>query len=144
MFGRKKAQQPTIHTLVGADTRVNGDVEFAGGFLVDGYVKGNVTSAETQGATLNISERGCVEGAVTVPNVVLNGTVKGDVRAAERVELGPKARVIGNVQYRLIEMAIGAEVNGKLIHESDSSAETGGQTASAPITAVPAVNAVGE
>jgi cytoskeletal protein CcmA (bactofilin family) len=68
---------------------------------------------------LSISERGCVEGSVVVPHVVLNGTVKGDVRATERVELGPKARVIGNVQYKLIEMSIGAEVNGKLIHESE-------------------------
>ena len=57
-----------------------------------------------------------------VPHVVLNGTVKGDVRATERVELGPKARVIGNVQYKLIEMSIGAEVNGKLIHESEHGA----------------------
>jgi cytoskeletal protein CcmA (bactofilin family) len=53
----------------------------------------------------------------------LNGTVKGDVRATERVELGPKARVIGNVQYKLIEMSIGAEVNGKLIHESEHTAK---------------------
>ncbi len=69
---------------------------------------------------LSISERGCVEGSVVVPHVLLNGTVKGDVRATERVELGPKARVIGNVQYKLIEMSIGAEVNGKLIHESEA------------------------
>ena len=55
-----------------------------------------------------------------MPHVVLNGTVKGDVRATQRVELGPKARVIGNVQYKLIEMSIGAEVNGKLIHESET------------------------
>jgi cytoskeletal protein CcmA (bactofilin family) len=59
-----------------------------------------------------------------VPHVVLNGTVKGDVRATERVELGPKARVIGNLQYKLIEMSIGAEVNGKLIHESEHGAKS--------------------
>jgi cytoskeletal protein CcmA (bactofilin family) len=69
---------------------------------------------------LSISERGCIEGSVVVPHVLLNGTVKGDVRATERIELGPKARVIGNVQYKLIEMSIGAEVNGKLIHESET------------------------
>ena len=57
-----------------------------------------------------------------MPHVLLNGTVKGDVRATERVELGPKASVIGNVQYKLIEMSIGAEVNGKLIHESEGTA----------------------
>jgi cytoskeletal protein CcmA (bactofilin family) len=69
---------------------------------------------------LSISERGCVEGNVVVPHVLLNGTVKGDVRATERIELGPKARVIGNVQYKLIEMSMGAEINGKLIHESEA------------------------
>jgi len=89
---------------------------------VDGYVKGNVRATKDEQAVLSISERGCVEGSVMVPHVLPNGTVKGDVRATARVELGPKARVIGNVQYKLIEMSIGAEVNGKLIHESDAAA----------------------
>lgn len=111
-----------IRTLVGADTRVHGDVEFTGGFHVDGYVKGNVEAIKDDTATLSISENGCVEGSVVVPHLLLNGTVKGDVRATERVELGSRARVIGNVQYGLLEMAIGAEVNGKLIHEMDAMA----------------------
>jgi cytoskeletal protein CcmA (bactofilin family) len=143
MFGKKKRQSAAINTLVGADTRVHGDVEFTGGFHVDGYVKGNVKAAKDPNSVLTISERGCVEGAVMVPHVLLNGTVKGDVRATERVELGARARVIGNVQYKLIEMAIGAEVNGKLIHESE-----GGRLedkASDPqVEPVRAMNVVGE
>jgi cytoskeletal protein CcmA (bactofilin family) len=119
MLGRKPRKQAPINTLVGIDTRVQGDVEFSGGFHVDGYVKGNVRAVEDAQAVLTVSERGCVEGTVVVPHVHLNGTVKGDVRATERIELGPKARVIGNVQYKLIEMSVGAEVNGKLIHESE-------------------------
>jgi cytoskeletal protein CcmA (bactofilin family) len=109
---------------VGAETRVHGDIEFTGGFHVDGYVKGNVRAPKDDSSVLSISERGCIEGSVMVAHVVLNGTVKGDVRATQRVELGPKARVIGNVQYKLIEMSIGAEVNGKLIHESEHAAKT--------------------
>src|SRR4030095_11431120 len=97
MLGKKSRAQAPIGTLVGADTRVNGDVEFAGGFQVDGYVKGNVRAGKDENAVLSISERGCVEGSVMVPHVLLNGTVKGDVRATERVELRPKARVRGNV-----------------------------------------------
>ena len=124
MLGKKRSQAP-IGTLVGAETRVNGDIEFTGGFHVDGYVKGNIWSSKDESSILSISERGCVEGSVVVPHVVLNGTVKGDVRATERVELGPKARVIGNVQYKVIEMSIGAEVNGKLIHESDHAVAKG-------------------
>lgn len=159
MFGKKRARQAAINTLVGAQTRVHGDVEFTGGFLVDGYVKGNVQASGDEHATLSISERGCIEGGVVVPHVLLNGTVKGDVKATAKVELGPKARVIGNVQYRLIEMAIGAEVNGKLIHESEGSRmpkaargvdatvqETGadGEPQAAPVGAMHAANVAGD
>lgn len=121
MFKQKRRGDGPITTLVGKDTRVHGDLEFTGGCLVDGYVKGNVKAVQDDDAMLNVSERGCIEGAVMVANVLLNGTIKGDVKALKRVELGSKARVIGNVQYSLIEMAVGAEVNGKLIHESESS-----------------------
>ncbi len=123
MFGKKTRNQAVVKTLVGGDTRVHGDIEFSGGFHVDGYVKGNVEAADGQPASLSISEKGCVEGSVIVQNLILNGTVKGDVRVTERVELGPRARVIGNVQYKLLEMSIGAEVNGKLIHEMDAAAK---------------------
>jgi cytoskeletal protein CcmA (bactofilin family) len=78
-----------------------------------------------------------------VPHVFLNGTVKGDVRATERIELGPKARVIGNVQYKLIEMAIGAEVNGKLIHESEGGA-VAEKTVKRPVETVRSIGVVGE
>lgn len=143
MLGRKSRGQAPIGTLVGADTKVYGDVEFSGGFHVDGYVKGNVRAPKDEGAVLSISERGCVEGAVSVPHVLLNGTVKGDVRATERVELGPKARVIGNVQYKLIEMSIGAEVNGKLIHASENSAAVKA-AGSLKVEVIRPVNAAGE
>jgi cytoskeletal protein CcmA (bactofilin family) len=118
VLSKKSRGQPPIGTLVGADTRVRGDIEFTGGFHVDGYVKGNVTAGDARGV-LSISERGCIEGAVVSPHVLLNGTVRGDVWASERLELGAKARVIGNVHYKVIEMAVGAEVNGKFIHESE-------------------------
>lgn len=118
MFGKKR-RQPATGTLIGADSRIQGDIEFKGGLHIDGYVRGNVISLDEERSMLSISERGCVEGVVAAPHVRLNGTVKGDVKATERVELGPRAKVIGNVQYKLIEMAVGAEVNGKLIHESE-------------------------
>ncbi|HEX7081735.1 MAG TPA: polymer-forming cytoskeletal protein [Gammaproteobacteria bacterium] len=130
MAGRKRRGQAAIGTLVGAETRILGDIEFTGGLHIDGYVKGNVAAIGEQPGSVSISERGCVEGTVNAPQVLLNGTVNGDVRAAERVELGPRARVIGNVQYKLIEMAVGAEVNGKLIHESERTGRSGPSDAS--------------
>src|SRR5690606_34456515 len=123
MFGKKR-KQPATGTLIGADSRIQGDIEFKGGLHIDGYVRGNVISLDEERSMLSISEKGCGEGVVSAPHVRLNGTVKGDVKATEGVELGPRARVIGNVQYKLIEMAVGAEVSGKLIHESEHRGQT--------------------
>ena len=117
MFGKKQRRHTVVDTLVGSNTKFNGDLNFEGGCHIDGTVKGNVTADPESKSALSVSEDGTVEGGVTVPYVVLHGIVRGDVCASQRVELGPTARVIGNVYYNLIEMAIGAEINGKLVHQ---------------------------
>lgn len=119
MFGRKRIPHNKVDTLVGSNSEVHGDVTFEGHCHVDGVVKGSVQADAKGESALSISENGTVEGGVSVPYVVLNGLVRGDVVASERVELGSTARVIGNVYYNLIEMAIGAEINGKLVHRTE-------------------------
>jgi cytoskeletal protein CcmA (bactofilin family) len=104
--------------LIGPKTRINGDVEFVGGFHLDGYINGNVVCEAGSDAILSVSEEGCIEGSVIAPNVLLNGTVKGNIDAGDRVELGSKARVLGNVHYAVIETAVGAQIHGKLIHRA--------------------------
>ena len=121
MWGKSKSVSDKgtgteVDTLVGEHTRLEGDIIFSGGLHVDGYIKGNVSTSPATDSVLSISEVGCIEGEVNVASVLVNGTVKGDVHALEKIELGPKARVTGNVHYRLIEMAMGAEVNGNLVH----------------------------
>ncbi len=129
MFGRKQARHNRVDTLVGPNSQVNGDLSFEGGCHINGTVKGNVNSDGDSDSMLSISENGMVEGGVTVPYVVLHGIVRGDVVAGQRVELGPTARVIGNVYYNLIEMAIGAEINGKLVHQPEGKVPLLEQTA---------------
>lgn len=118
---KKPKQTAQIDSLIGQNTEIRGDVIFSGGLHVDGKVKGNVISAEGEDSVLTLSERGIIEGEVKVPNVVVNGTVIGDVHALSHVELATQARVHGNVYYSLIEMAMGAEVNGNLVHTDDKS-----------------------
>ena len=118
---RKKHRASRINTLVGQNTRIQGDIIFTGGLHVDGAVKGNVIAEEGSTSMLTVSEHGSIEGEVHVPNIVLNGEVIGDVHASERVELAAKARVKGDVYYNLLEMAMGAEVNGSLMHRAESS-----------------------
>jgi len=117
MFKRKPSKA-LIETLIGPRTRINGDVEFAGGLHVDGHINGNVTTDLAGSAVLSVSERGTIEGSVAAPTVLLNGVVKGNIDASGRVELGAKARVHGNVNYSVLETAVGAQINGKLIHRA--------------------------
>jgi len=127
MFKRKQKNKAfKIDNLIGPGTRINGDVEFAGGFHLDGDINGNVVGERGSDAILSVSESGCIEGSVIAPNVLLNGTVKGDIDASDRVELGAKARVLGNVHYAVIETAVGAQINGKLIHRAPAAAGAAG------------------
>ncbi len=131
MFKPKPNKKAEIDTLIGAKTRINGDVEFVGGLHLDGHINGNVKSEMGSGATLSVSEQGCIEGSVMVTNVVLNGVVKGDIEAGDRVEMGPKAKVLGSVHYTTIETAVGAQINGKLIHHAKTGAGSGDSAAAA-------------
>jgi cytoskeletal protein CcmA (bactofilin family) len=105
--------------MIGSNSKVDGDLEFDGGCHIDGTVRGCVSADSAGVSELSIAEDGTVEGGVSVPYVKLYGMVRGDVVASQRVELGSTARVIGNVYYNLIEMAIGAEINGKLVHQPE-------------------------
>ena len=117
MWGKHRKQKTArIDTLIGQNTEVTGNVRFVGGLHVDGKIKGNVTAESDGHSMLSLSEQGTIEGEVNVPYVVINGEIIGDVHGCEHVELAAKARITGNVYYHLIEMAIGAEVNGKLVH----------------------------
>ena len=115
MFGRRKQTTTRIDTLLGKAATLNGDLEFSGGLHLDGRVNGNVRSSAADGGALSVSESGFIEGRVEVTNIVMNGTVNGDMCARERLVLGGKARVNGNVYYGVIEMAPGAVITGKLI-----------------------------
>ncbi len=121
MFWNKEGKTAVVDTLVGSNTYIDGDITFSGGCHIDGTVKGSVNADDDGHSELSISENGTVEGGVTVPYVVVNGIVQGDVVANKKVELGSTARVIGNIYYNLIRMAIGAEINGKLVHQPENS-----------------------
>jgi cytoskeletal protein CcmA (bactofilin family) len=123
MFSRD-TKQARIDTLIGKASRVHGDLEFVGGLHLDGSIAGNVRADPVEGSSLSVSETGSIEGNVEAENVMLNGTVKGDIVARDRVVLGATARVQGNVYYGVIEMTLGAQIMGKLTSVSEKSGVT--------------------
>jgi cytoskeletal protein CcmA (bactofilin family) len=123
MWGNRKTKRrsSTVHfdTLISDKTRIDGDLQFSGGLHVDGLVRGTIRAEENSEAVVRISDIGEVDGDVIAPHIIINGTVRGDVYASRHIELAPKASIEGNVYYHLIEMAMGAEVNGNLVHHKE-------------------------
>ena len=122
MFGNRPSKpQNRIDSLIGAGTRVKGDLFFTGGLRVDGQVDGNVIADEGKPSTLVLSENARVDGEINVTHLVVNGVVTGPVRAAEYLELQSKAKLTGDVHYKTLEMQLGAIVPGKLVHLTETS-----------------------
>ena len=120
MFSKKYSKpQNRIDSLIGAGTRIDGNLSFSGGLRVDGEVNGSVVAAPGKPSTLVLSEQGRVNGEINVTHLVVNGIVEGPVRAAEYLELQSKAKVIGDVHYKTLEIQLGAIVEGRLMHWTD-------------------------
>ncbi|MEQ6886427.1 polymer-forming cytoskeletal protein [Salicola sp. Rm-C-2C1-2] len=117
----RKARKGTgqYDTLISNRMSITGDVHFSGGLHIDGRVEGTVYAEEGSDAVLRISDVGEVVGDVYAPHIIINGTVQGNVYSSEDLELASKASIHGNVYYHLIEMAMGAAVNGNLLHQRE-------------------------
>tara|TARA_R100001163_G_C5064276_1_gene201816 strand:- start:686 stop:1129 length:444 start_codon:yes stop_codon:yes gene_type:complete len=107
-----------VTTLISKSTEIIGDLNFSGTLEVEGKIKGNIYANPDAPAEIRIRENGFVQGEIKVPSIIINGMVEGDVYSSDHIELAAKARVVGNVYYNLIEMVMGSEVNGSLLHRS--------------------------
>jgi cytoskeletal protein CcmA (bactofilin family) len=126
----------TATSLVARGATVRGDIHFSGALHLDGTVEGSIHADPGSEGVLTISETGRVVGRIEVPHAVVNGGVTGDIHVAERLELAPQARIEGDVHYQVLEMAAGAQVNGKMIHRGPVTVR---QLAQQAIDAAPAL-----
>jgi cytoskeletal protein CcmA (bactofilin family) len=112
MFNKKK--QPAIKSLIADGSRITGSITFTDGLRIDGEVYGDVVANAEHASLLVISDSARVFGAVTADHIIVNGLVRGPIYAQQILELQPKARIEGDVQYATLEMHQGALITGQL------------------------------
>jgi cytoskeletal protein CcmA (bactofilin family) len=120
MFNRRRNERnQTSHetSLIARGTVIRGDLRFSGTLHLDGRIEGSVIG-EGDDAMFTLSEQGQVHGEIHVPHAVINGHVTGDVQVSARLELAPNARIDGDLRYHTLEMAAGAQVNGRISRQA--------------------------
>ncbi|CAA6809577.1 MAG: Protein CcmA, bactofilin family [uncultured Thiotrichaceae bacterium] len=115
-------EKAEVNTLIGASTTLQGDINFSGVMRVDGEIHGNIVG-ENSNSILILSDNGKIIGELKVDNLIVNGAIEGNVYIGEKIELYPNAKITGDVHYNLLEMEVGAEVNGRMIREEVNKVE---------------------
>jgi cytoskeletal protein CcmA (bactofilin family) len=98
-------------THIGRGSLFTGELTSDEDLTIEGTVKGTVQVRE---ATLTVSEPGRIEADVHGVQVLVHGSLKGSITASKRIELGPTARVEGNLSADQVVIADGARFDGKI------------------------------
>ncbi len=107
-------------TIIARGVVVRGDIQFSGSLHLEGRVEGTISAAAEEKALFTLSQSGSVQGEVQVPRAVIDGEVEGNIHCSDCLELAAGAKIKGDVHYRVLEMAAGATVNGRMMHETEA------------------------
>jgi cytoskeletal protein CcmA (bactofilin family) len=111
-MGKKGPKPDSISTFLGPDASVEGTLSFQGTIRLDGRIKGKITS---NGGTVIVGEQAVVSADLAVGIAVVMGEVNGTIDAAERIELYPPGRIVGDIQAPVIAIEEGGIFNGHCV-----------------------------
>ncbi|OYV71612.1 MAG: hypothetical protein B7Z72_06545 [Gemmatimonadetes bacterium 21-71-4] len=122
----------TGYSIFDAQMRVRGDVETDGTLRVDGRLEGSIRGADV----VVVASGASIVGNVSAREVIIGGTVTGNVTAGERVELQASGAVAGDVEAAAIMIQEGGRVEGRMsIHPVAANARQG--TGASPVPPAP-------
>jgi cytoskeletal protein CcmA (bactofilin family) len=107
-------------TYIAASTTIVGSISGKGAYVFCGTVEGD---CDIDGP-LTLAEGGRWKGILKATDIVVAGTVEGDVAATQRVEILGSARVTGSLSGHSIAVAEGAIIEGEIKVASGSAPTT--------------------
>jgi len=124
MFEKNEGEKMEgAETIVGNDVVVKGNLKSPSNILVNGIVKGTV-STETD---VTIGEGAKVEGSVNAKNVTIAGEIQGNVSAEESLQIENTGAIVGDINAPSLVIKQGAVFNGKSEMSGKGQAEEGNE-----------------
>src|SRR4029079_17898183 len=97
-----------IENVIGRTCLIRGDLAAEGAFRIDGTIEGAVESL----APVTVAEAGAVRGCVRGSDVVIAGTVQGDVTCSGHLEILAKGTVEGDIAAKSMRIETGGVCRG--------------------------------
>jgi cytoskeletal protein CcmA (bactofilin family) len=107
--GGSLAVRQRSSTIFSAGPELSGEISFRDLVRVNGHIAGTVYSER---GTLIVDDTARVDANIQVAVAVINGTINGDIVASQKVEIGPGAKIYGNIWTRSIAIKDGALFEG--------------------------------
>jgi cytoskeletal protein CcmA (bactofilin family) len=98
-----------VHTMVGADATLEGNINLDGGLIVYGKIHGNVNT----GGPVRIARTAEIVGNITASDIQIGGIVNGNISVNDRIVLGNQSTVNGDMIYRRLYIEEGAKFSGR-------------------------------
>jgi len=96
-------------TIFLSGPELSGEITFRDVVRVNGHIAGTVYSER---GTLMVDDTARVDANIEVAVAMVNGIINGDIVAHQKVEIGPRAKIYGNIWTRLIAIKDGAVFEG--------------------------------
>ncbi len=117
MFSNKKKSEPVekriIDTIIGENTKIQGILTASDSTRVDGLVKGKIQSE----SSVIVGEKGTIRGDINANDILVAGTVYGNLIAREKIELTETGRVRGDLITKTLVIDEGASFKGNCTME---------------------------
>ncbi|MDR2455019.1 MAG: polymer-forming cytoskeletal protein [Deltaproteobacteria bacterium] len=120
MFGKKDKAKSSKHVwnaFFSSSVEIEGSLRFTGLLNIDGHLTGAIVAH----GMLVTGVNAVINGDVFVENLILSGTVHGNIYVTGEVHLNNTAKVVGNVNYSSLSIVPGA------VHEGNSHLFTEGE-----------------
>jgi cytoskeletal protein CcmA (bactofilin family) len=114
---KQRGEGATLNGFLDKGSHLKGELSFEETFRIDGKFEGKIPS----GSELILGDSAEVDAEIHVERLSINGTLKGTVRASERIEIHPRARVTADLQTPVLLIEEGAFFQGSCDMSSDSS-----------------------
>lgn len=127
----REGSQESAETIIASSVKVEGDFSSQGNVLIEGTVEGKLHTAKD----LRVGEKAKISADVSATNAVIAGEIRGNLVVAEKLELEPTARIMGDVRTKILLVAAGATVNGRIMMgaEAEAAAKKAGEAPKPPM-----------